>query len=248
MPFIGGKYRSVRGVAAAVHGGGRLAGQERRGSNPCPVPAPDPPSTEALTTLHLRRARGGDGDSLGWLVERFSPLLLAQARRRLGPALRRGVDPEDVVQDVWVTVIGRLGGLAQPEGRATPALMRFLATTLLYKVNALLRRRAVRGEPAGEVSALPDATRGPLERALGGELARRLEEALAELPERDQELVVLRLIEQQPNAAVAELLGLQPNTASHAYQRALGRLRERIRDPLFDELAGSEPGSPDAGP
>jgi RNA polymerase sigma factor (sigma-70 family) len=197
---------------------------------------PEPSAFDHLTTVHLRRAREGDRESLAWLVERFTPLLIAQARRRLGPALLRGHDPEDVVQDVWVTVLDRVSGLAELDGRATPALMRFLATTLLYKVNALLRRSAVRGDPKDGLSDLAAATRGPLQRALGGEFTLAFEAALAELSERDQELIVLRLIEQQPNAAVAEILGLERDTASRAYGRALQRLRKRLASPLLDEL------------
>lgn len=50
------------------------------------------------TTPHVRRAIGGDHASMGWLVERFSPLLLLQAEYRLGRTLRGRFDPEDLVQ------------------------------------------------------------------------------------------------------------------------------------------------------
>ena len=196
----------------------------------------DPPDADALTTLHVRRAKDGDGASLEWLVSRFTPLLLAQARRRVGPTLARKVDPEDVVQDVWAITLPRLPALAEPGGRATPALMRFLATTLLHRVNDLLRRRAVGAEDEPPRSSLPGATRGPLQRALESELAAEVERALGELPARDQEIVVLRLIEQHSNAEAADLLGLKPNTAAQAFGRALDRLRARVGDALLAEL------------
>ena len=37
-----------------------------------------------LTTLHVRQAVAGDLDSQSWIIERFTPLLLAQARYRSG--------------------------------------------------------------------------------------------------------------------------------------------------------------------
>jgi RNA polymerase sigma-70 factor (ECF subfamily) len=197
---------------------------------------PPHPDLQALTTLHVHRAKDGDGASLDWLVARVTPLLLAQARRRVGPQLARKVDPEDVVQDVWAIALPRLPQLAEPGGRATPTLMRFLASTLLYRVNDLLRRSAVRAEQEEPRSTLPEATRGPLQRALESEISAQIASALQTLADRDQELIVLRLIEQNTNAEVARLLDLKPNSAAQAYGRALERLRERVTDPLLDEL------------
>ena len=39
-----------------------------------------PEGRPALTSYHVRQARGGSRESLEWLVEKFSPLLLANAR------------------------------------------------------------------------------------------------------------------------------------------------------------------------
>ena len=47
---------------------------------------------EQLTTLHVRRA---------------------QAEYRLGPRLRRHVDPDDMVQEVWATALPRLPELGE---------------------------------------------------------------------------------------------------------------------------------------
>ena len=62
--------------------------------------------------------------------------------------------------------------------------------------------------------------------------------ALWELDEPDQEVLVLRGIEQVPNEAVAKLLGLTPGAVTRRYQRALARLRHRLPGPMFDELLG----------
>src|SRR5262245_6482251 len=96
------------------------------------------PRGEDLTTLHLRAALRGDRAGLEWFVERFTPLLLAQASHRLGPELRRLTDPEDLVQDVWVRVLPRLAGLKPRDGRMTPVVLRFASSTLLNRLNSLL--------------------------------------------------------------------------------------------------------------
>lgn len=199
----------------------------------------DPASLDP-TTRHVARAREGDVASLEWLVERFSPLLLAQARYRLGPRMASRIPPDDVVQDTWARALPHLATLTPREGRSTPVLLRFLSTTLLRQVNNLLRLRVHAAEEALDSSSplrsLDEETRGPLTRAMHLESRALVLAAIDELAERDRELVVLRAIEQRTNEEVAELLGLAPNTAAQAYRRALQRLRARLPSSVFDEV------------
>jgi RNA polymerase sigma factor (sigma-70 family) len=191
------------------------------------------------TTLHVRRARAGDAASLAWVIERFTPLLIAQARYRLGSRLAARVAPEDVVQDVWAIAIPRLAELALRAGRATPVLLRFLGTSVLLRVNDLLRRHAhgmAELDGSRPFDALPEDTRGPVSRAVHGESRALVLAAIEALDERDRALVVLRAIEQRGNAEAAELLGMAPNTAAQAYRRALDRLKERLANSAFDDL------------
>ena len=191
------------------------------------------------TTLHVRRAKDGDGESLAWLVRRLSPLLYAQARLRLGPALRRSIDPDDLVQDVWSVALPALPELEAHEGRETPVLVRFLATTLLYRVNELARRQARRaGEgdppPASEVEP-PDGS-GVVTRFAREEARGAVIQAIDSLDERDRQVVVLRGIEQVSNENAAELLGESANAVSLRYNRALAKLRAKLPASIFDEL------------
>ena len=50
-------------------------------------PETPPDNGDQLTTFHVRRAREGDAPSLEWIVNRFAPVLLANARYRLGKGL-----------------------------------------------------------------------------------------------------------------------------------------------------------------
>lgn len=189
-----------------------------------------------LTTVHVRRARGGDLESQGWLIERFTPILLTHAKHRMGPLLLARVEPEDVVQDVWALALPRLPELTERDGRHTPVVMRFLATAILNRINNLLRLRMTDEHADAPLSAIPEATRGPLTRAIRQEHRWLVHEAIEGLGERDRELVLLRALEQHSNAAVAEQLNLDPNTAAQAYRRALIKLREKLPGTAFDEL------------
>ena len=94
---------------------------------------------EALTSLHVRRAADGDGGSLSWVVSRLSPLLLAQATYRLGSRLRALYEPEDLVNETWAVTLPKLAELPARDGRLTPVLLRFLSTTLLHRIQSLVR-------------------------------------------------------------------------------------------------------------
>ncbi|MCA8941566.1 MAG: sigma-70 family RNA polymerase sigma factor [Planctomycetes bacterium] len=193
------------------------------------------------TTRLVRLARGGDADGLGQLVQRLSPLLTTQARFRAARSLP-DVDPDELVQEVWLRAIPRLPELDARDGRHTPVVVRFLATTLLNLTNELVRSRirarrtlADGGSDAPGVSALPDETVGVVSRALRSERHDELTRALVELTPEERELVVLRGIEQQDNQDVAALLGQTPNAVSLRYNRLLRKLRDKLRGGLFDE-------------
>ena len=191
----------------------------------------------------MRRAKAGDHDSLAWLAGRFSPLLLAQARYRLRGQLAQWVQPEDVVQDVWAVALPALPGLEPRDGRETPVLLKFLTTTLLYRVNDLTRRHIrERSHDPGHSSAppslsqLPADSQGALSRAADEEAYRKIVQAIADLPEVDRQVMVLRGIEQHSNQQAAEMLGMTPNAVSLRYNRVVEKLRERLGESVLDEL------------
>ena len=76
------------------------------------------------------------------------------------------------------------------------------------------------------LSAAPE----PSVELLNKEFARRVREAVHQLPEADQEMVLLRNFEGLSNQEAAQLLNIKPATASQRYGRALIRLREILLD------------------
>src|SRR6187397_671680 len=98
-----------------------------------------------LTSQHVQQALRGDRDSLGWVVDRFSPLLKTQAAWRMGPRLCAEVDPDDVVAEAWLVALQRLGDLDRDGSHSTPRLLAFLGTTILNLVNRRIREAVQRG-------------------------------------------------------------------------------------------------------
>lgn len=190
--------------------------------------------------MQVRRASGGDPSATSWLVERLSPLLVAQAAWRLGPKLRRHYDPEDLVADAWLRLLPRLSELVPKEGRATPVILKFLATSVVNRVTFLVKKHLRREELMDEllaVGSLSEDPTGVVSQAVRNEERRIISTAILGLPEIDQQILILRGIEQRDAATVAELLGLQTSAASMRYQRALERLRQELPGSCVEELS-----------
>jgi RNA polymerase sigma factor (sigma-70 family) len=205
-----------------------------------PADAFDP----AQTSVHIGRAAAGEVASAGWLVSRFSPFLEMQAGYRLKGPLERLHDPADIVQDVWGSVLPHLGELQPRDGRWTPVLMKYLATTLLRRINTLLRDE-VRGKPRreevrtgaeGRDSVFAATLTGAFTQAARDEARARIAGCLEQLAPKAREAIVLRGIEQIPNDVVADRLGESKSTITMRYTRALEALRACLPHSIFDEI------------
>lgn len=191
------------------------------------------------TSLVLQAAIAGDHDSLGWLVAHLSPLLLAQARWRLAGGLAKAVEPEDLVQDAWLVALPRLHELVPREGRMTPVLLRFLATTIVHRVNNLARevlRRGATGVVAPADGPADERT-GVVTAAVRAEQRRQLLTTIEALDPIDRDVLLLRGVEQRSQATTAELLGIRGDAVAMRFGRALARLRSQLPDSLLDDLA-----------
>lgn len=206
-----------------------------------------PADPSDLTTLHVRRAVAGDRDSRSFLIEKFTPLLLVQARYRLIGAAARHCEPEDLVQETWAIALPRLQDLRAREDRLTPVLLKFLATTLLRCATQVLRRHVLRrpqavappGDDASRtdpVAQLPHDVSGVVTRLCRRDRVDAVQAAIAALSREEQEVLVLRGIEQHGNGEVAQMLGLDDSSVTRRYQKALSALRAALPDSIVDEL------------
>lgn len=208
----------------------------------CAAMSSEVPEHAMQTSLHLQRAKQGDRDSLDWLVGRLSPLLLAQARYRLGRRLSRYIDAEDLVQEVWASVYPRLADLQAREGRETPVLLSFLGTALLNHVNNLARRHRRSGSAETDAEAGRDDRShaapgpGPGTIVAAGEERAGVLRCIEELSDNHREILILRGIEQQEIADIAVLLAIEPNTVAQRWHRALAELRSKLPGSVFMEL------------
>jgi RNA polymerase sigma-70 factor (ECF subfamily) len=193
---------------------------------------PRPDSVE--TRCALRRVRAGDRQAFEQLLSQHRPYLRRLVGLRLDPRLRPRVDVSDVVQDAYLEALKRWDTYV-----ARPALpfrlwLRQIALDRALKARrqhlGAARRALQREVPLPEGSSLTLARQlvaadpAPGQRLDLRDLARRVRQAVARLPEADREVVVLRHFEGLSNQEVACLLGLDPAAASKRHGRALLRL------------------------
>ncbi len=212
-----------------------------------PADATDQPQDD--TSVQVRRALAGDTTSADWVVRRVSPLLLVQAEYRLGRSLRRAVDPEDLVNDVWLACLPNLGSLTPSGGSYSRAILAYLATALLHRIHRLqdrwIRERRTETTPGHETSAaglsqLSADVTGAVSHAVREERKSEVWRQLQALDDKDREIIILRAIEAHPASEVGVVLGITENAVNVRYHRALSRLRSALVGSVFEELGDSE--------
>ena len=174
-----------------------------------PPPPPGPPTADDV----VRHA----GELLGFLTHHLGDRAVAA----------------ELLQDVLVRAIARIG-----EVRASDRVRPWLFRIAVNRFNDYLRRekpRAVHGAAPDPVDPTEGAS--PERSALRREVEDVLRRAVAELPERQREVVLLHGVEGVDQTAIASRLGL----TAGAVKTALYHGREKLRAVLGRYL-GFDPG------
>jgi RNA polymerase sigma-70 factor (ECF subfamily) len=204
----------------------------------------------------LTRLRAGDEDAFMTLVDKYGPLML---RIALGYVRTRAV-AEDVVQESW---LGVLQGLERFEGRSSLKtwILRIVANRARTRGDrearsvplSSLAPEAGEDEPAvnperflpadhptypGAWAIAPHSwARLPEERLLASETLQQVRAAIAKLPPRQQEVILLRDVEGWEPEEVSAALDLTPGN-----QRVLlHRARSQVRADLEHYFDGVDP-------
>ncbi|HET9499342.1 MAG TPA: SigE family RNA polymerase sigma factor [Marmoricola sp.] len=134
---------------------------------------------------------------------------------------------EDVVQDCFIEVYQRWDRLDRPGFNADA----YLRQSVVNRARSALRHRAVVARHAlQEVEHAPGADTA----VLAGSKRRRVLDALAVLPVRQREVLVLRYFLDLSEREIAETLGIAPGSVKSHASRATAALRARL-DPELQE-------------
>lgn len=167
----------------------------------------------------VERARTGDGDAFESLVRRHMRAAYAVA---LG-VMRNPADAEDVVQDAFVKALEELENCREPDRFAA-----WLARIVRNRAHSFHRYRRVRRasplEDAGPLAGRSD----PGHDAERSALRERLTTAMAELPDRQREVLLLHDLEGWKHREIGELMGMPAGTVRYTLHQARRAMRELL--------------------
>ncbi|MCA1656027.1 MAG: sigma-70 family RNA polymerase sigma factor, partial [Pseudonocardiaceae bacterium] len=85
-----------------------------------------------------------------------------------------------------------------------------------------------RSEPVADVPDEPETDAGPEQRAMQQDLSRRMKDLLDVLPDKQRDIVLLRVVVGLSAEETAEAIGSTPGAVRVAQHRALARLRKTL--------------------
>jgi RNA polymerase sigma-70 factor (ECF subfamily) len=190
----------------------------------------------ASLTSHelLRRYRQGDDQAAEAIFDRYVARLIALARGRIGPKLRRRIDPEDVVQSAYRSFFAHAANDEYVLRRAGD-LWRLLASITLHKLHGQVEwhtagRRDIRKEASLEanVSAANRTTPEPTPQEAAA-LIELLERVTNQLEANERTVLIARL-----QGRTIEEIGVEMERSHRTVRRLLAQAKLRIEDAFLE--------------
>ncbi|PWW64378.1 sigma-70 family RNA polymerase sigma factor [Actinokineospora spheciospongiae] len=167
----------------------------------------------------------GDPRAIERVLASVRPLVVRYCRARVGRQERSYASADDVAQEVCLAVLTALPGY-RDQGRPFLAFVYGIAAHKVADAHRASSRN--RSEPVADVPDGPETEAGPEQRAMQGELSRRMNDLLQVLPDKQREIVVLRVVVGLSAEETAEAVGSTPGAVRVAQHRALARLRKTL--------------------
>lgn len=187
--------------------------------------SPAPPLASWSDYALVQAVAEGDGDALGELYDRFSPLLLALGRRILGDA----EEAEDVVQETFVHLWRR----ATRYDPQKSSVSTFLVLVTRSRAIDRLRTRQVVDRTLGQVGLEPSATFDTsgdgVSRVMNLERRKRVQQELATLPEEQRQVLELAFFDGLTQREIAERTRIPLGTVKTRTLLAMRKLRTVLR-------------------
>lgn len=173
----------------------------------------------------VAEAVAGSRDALREVVEIIRPIVIRYVRARIGSWERVGLSADDVAQEVCLAAIQALPRY-QDQGRPFLAFVYGIASHKVADAHRAAGRN--RSEPTDVVPERLSLDAGPEQMALNSDSATRMQKLLAVLPEKQREILTLRIVVGMSAEETAEAVGSTPGAVRVAQHRALARLKSEI--------------------
>ena len=170
-------------------------------------------------------AMTGDREAVGRVLAIIRPLVVRYCRARLGAPDRSSASADDVAQEVCLAVLTALPGY-RVQGKPFLAFVYVIAAHKVIDAHRASSRN--RSEPVADVPDAVAVADGPEQRALRVELSGEMGRLLDQLPDKQREILVLRVVVGLSAEETAEAVGSTPGAVRVAQHRALARLRKSM--------------------
>ena len=165
----------------------------------------------------------GDREAIDGVLRWVRPLVVRYCRARVGRQEKTFASADDVAQEVCLAVLTALPGY-RDQGRPFLAFVYGIAAHKVADAHRSAARN--RAEPVPEIPDCPASAEGPEQQALQGELAEQMTRLLGTLPDKQREILVLRVVVGLSAEETADAVGSTPGAVRVAQHRALSRLRK----------------------
>jgi RNA polymerase sigma-70 factor, ECF subfamily len=185
--------------------------------------------------LLIEASLAGDEHAFRQLVERHYRMVLSIAYRALGsvPAA------EDCAQEVFIKVHRKLGSF-----RADMPFINWLHRVTANTVTDTLRRRRVDLSLDTITHEAPSNSGDPAEAAARRERRMAVRTAMAGLPGRLRDAIVLQVFHELSYQEIAQVLNIPIGTVMSRIHNAKRQLRHRLADYMSDSSSRSGPNNP----
>jgi len=173
----------------------------------------------------VAEAMAGDRVALREVLETIRPIVVRYCRARVGAMERSGLSAEDVAQEVCLAAVM---ALPRYRDRGRPFLA-FVYGIAAHKVADAYR--AAGRDLAYPTDSIPEhrsAEPDPEQAALEADSVTRMSDLLEILPDKQREILILRVVVGLSAEETAEAVGSTPGAVRVAQHRALARLKSAI--------------------
>ena len=173
----------------------------------------------------VAEAVAGNRDALREVLEIIRPIVVRYCRARVGATERSGLSADDVAQEVCLAAITALPRY-RDQGRPFLAFVYGIAAHKVADAHRAAARN--RADPTDVVPERYSLEAGPEQMALDSESSARMNRLLSVLPERQREILILRVVVGMSAEETAEAVGSTAGAVRVAQHRALARLKTEI--------------------
>lgn len=187
----------------------------------------------------IENARQGNAEALGLLMEQYRNYLKLLAKAQIGKQLQGKVDASDVVQEAFIDVhryIGNFRGTSEPQfvhwlrevlaGTLANTIRRFLGT----KARDIRMERAMAADLNQSTYSLgflvSDGNPSPSQNVMAEEQAVRVAEAISQLPEEHQNVIIMRHMEGLTFPQIAQRMERSVDSVEKLWLRGITKLKK----------------------